>query len=304
MSDSEQNRETINTLLDINHFYGQSSGRTLPIVITICLGGLPILVYLYFGLWNYLPKFVVIPVYLFYLMRIVMIFLLDEKGQLDNYRNTLLSKYDDLDSIVKVRNIDSKGCVHYVNGTIAYAVVAYNGTITKKVAHSKVIKKFLEQVLDRNEFEILIQNINDFKVLDTRYKNLDVRGDPLAIASMLKIIEYNKNSVRQSSKLQRIVIVIFGRADEKDELYVRLSDGCNSRESKAFKEVYVAGPRELEDICNKDVDGYVDFSECLIRKYATNNYRNSKVLYYDDVEVTANTHSPDTTGFMVQEEEK
>ena len=107
-----QQKEVIPMLLDIQHFYGEHEGRIGPLIMTLLIVCLPILLYVYFGLFNYIPIPFLIVVEIIVIVRALLIIQGREGYRLKMYRRSL---YDDYIGTAQLMNIRA---IHNGTGSI------------------------------------------------------------------------------------------------------------------------------------------------------------------------------------------
>ena len=84
---------TIGMLVDIEHVYGQHEGRLTPWLLTLCIGGAPVLMYIYFSLFEVIPIWLFAPIELFIVLRAVMIIIGRERYRLQIFKRQLYEQY-------------------------------------------------------------------------------------------------------------------------------------------------------------------------------------------------------------------
>jgi len=284
-------KETIPFLLDIEHFYGQSEGRLTPFILTITIGGAPAVLYVYFGLFNVIPLWLFIPFNLLVLIRAAMIILGRESYRLDMYRRSLYDDYIGTANLVNIRTIhsgnpnapsDQDGLVEYTNGTIAYYLLAYNGTIQNDDQHAISVKHLLESIIGDRPFDIHVLNDNQTSNLYEYYKKIQNFEKNEAATNFVKIIDYCRNEAMTKSMIQAIVIVLKGKKSDWKEMSVSIKNALASNDAKAFKSLkLLTTDDEIGAIINRDTDTIVNINELLRRKYRTGDYGDSKVLKFN-----------------------
>lgn len=279
-------KETIPFLLDIEHFYGQSEGRLTPFIFTIGVGAAPALLYVYFGLFNYIPIWLFVPFNIIVLIRAAMIILGREPYRLDMYRRSLYDDYIETANLVNIRTIHQnpgqEGLVEYTNGTIAYYVLAYNGTIQNDDQHAIMVKRLLDSMVGDHAFDTHILNDNQVSNLYDYYQKIKNFDKNEAAANFIKIIDYCRNMAQSKSMIQAICFVIKGNKSEWIEMRTGINNALLSNDAKAFKSIkLLTTDEEISAIINRDADTIVNINELLRRKYRTGDYGDSKVLKFN-----------------------
>lgn len=305
MKKDDEQEPKIAMLLDVDHFYGEAEGRLGPTLIFLCIGFAPLLLYGYYTLYLVIPLKFFLPVWLFYLLRCGLVILGDEKTRLKNFLKQMNDVFSAMYDILRIKTVHADGCIEYINGNIAYMVVAYNGTSDNDVKRSILIKKFQSLMIGDHSFDIAIQNITETRAMESRYSNVKLFADEDAARDFIDIIDHNRNIVKKSSLLTRTVYIIKGRRSEWKEMKANIEAALKSTSAKAFKVVYlVEDKQEIEEIMSKDVDGVINLEEMLRKKYCTNTFYGSFVAGYDDSELEVEeTKDELEEGFHVRYEE-
>lgn len=284
---NEQDLPKVAMLLDIDHFYGESEGRLGPIIIFLCIGLAPVLLYLYFGLYYFVPLWLFIQFNIIWFIRWAMIIPGDEKTRLANFKKQLNDVYAAMYELLRIRMIHPDGCIEYLNGEVAYMVVTYNATSSDDVKRSMQIRKFQSIMLDDRSYDINVQNITTMDALENRYEKVQFFTDAEVAQDFIDIIDHNINIVQTSSLLTRTIYYIKGRRSDWKIMSESIDAAINSNHAKVFKSVYkVTSKDEIEKILSRDVYGVVRFDDMIMKKYCTKEYHKSHVICYDDVDTT------------------
>lgn len=275
--------DKIQMLLDIDHYYGEHEGSATQKIIFIVVAAIPICIYVYFGLFYFIPLKFFMPFYIFYFIRMLCLIIGQEPRRLAEYRKQLQDAYASLYKLLRIRKIHDNGMVEYLNGRITYFVVAYNGNEKDKLAHSSGCDKFIEMCAGDHDYDTYIPNITERTTLRDRYKNVKLFGDRDMAKIFVDIIDHNSQMVMERSTLQKIVFAFKGTRSDWKEIKNGIDNAINSRYAKAFKLVYrVTDKEEIGDILSRDLDGVISVDEMTKRKYCTGEYYGSRVLCYDD----------------------
>ena len=116
----------VSMLLDIDNFYGEHEGRLGPTLKFLLIGGAPLLLWVYTGFL--IPAFLFFPLWVVWLVRVGLITLGREKDRLVQFRKQINDDYASIYELLHIKTIHPDGCIEYVNGMVAYAVIAVNGT--------------------------------------------------------------------------------------------------------------------------------------------------------------------------------
>ena len=123
----------VSMLLDIDNFYGEHEGRLGPTLKFLLIGGAPILLWVYTGF--IVPAFLFFPFWVVWLIRVGLITLGRERDRLVQFRKQINDEYASIYELLNIKTIHQDGCIEYVNGMVAYAVVA--PPTTRLRVHSK-----------------------------------------------------------------------------------------------------------------------------------------------------------------------
>lgn len=300
----EDEYNTIAMLLDIDHFFGEHQGRLGPVLLFLCIGFAPLLFYIYYGLYTLIPIFIFASLFIIYLIRVAMIILGREKERLKHFRKRLHDIYSLTYNMVRIKTVHEDGGTEFVDGSIKYVIVTYNGSYEDRQVRSKQLKKFLNMSVGNFSYDIHIQNVIESQTLSNRYSKVKLFTDSDAARDFIDIIDHNRSTVHKSSLLTKTIIVIKGRRADWKEISTNIQTAIRSTSAKAFKTVYVVTDRgEIESILSRDIDGLIHLDEMLRKKYRTGNYYGSKVISYDnydEVQKEAATTKEEQIGFHIK----
>jgi hypothetical protein len=301
----DEDYETIAMLLDVDHFYGEGQGRLAPVIIFLLIGLLPLLLYVYYGVYLFIPLRIFLPIFVIYFIRVWMKTLGHENARLEHFKKTLHDEYSDINELVRIKTIHSDGGVEYIDGVFCYVIVLYNKTLNDESVRGPILEKFLSQAIGTFDNDIYSQNIIESRTLATRYSRIKLFTNSDAARDFIDIIDHNRGIIQKSSLLTRTVLVIKGRRSDWKDIKANIDAALKSNSAKIFKTSYVVQEEEeINSIISRDVDGNINISSVLSTKYKTGNYRGSKVVSYDSLNVAEEEHiMEDTMGFHVKYEE-
>lgn len=275
-------KETIGMLLDTEHVYGQAESRLTPILLSLCLSCVPIIVYVYFGLFSIIPIWLFTPLELFVILRCVMIIQGREPYRLRIFKRRLYDEYLSSADLMNIKTIHPDGCIEYVNGTIMYLVACFNGTCENEVRRSVEVRKLMENMLEGYVFDIYIHNITMSFELREYYNKVSRFSKNDSARNFIKIIDYTLGLTNDTSMLLCTLFAVKGRRSDWKDLQHQINIACSSRVAKVYKTIYrVKSQEEINYILNRDIDTTISIAELLRSKYNTNEYGTSKVLAYD-----------------------
>lgn len=280
--DTEHEKETIGMLLDIEHLYGEHEGRLAPLLTTLCVSAAPVLIYIYAGLFNYVPLWLDIPLEIIIVIRAIMLIPGREKYRVQLFLNRINSNYLTTAKLLNVNIIHPDGCVEYINGKIMYLVCCFNGTTDDEIRRSIQLRKFLEASIGDFEFDTYIQNINDSPALRDYYEKVSRFEKNAAASNFISIIDHNIDLTEDSSIVQCTIYAIKGSRSDWKVMKSQIESALGSRVARCYKHIYrVDNADTINAILNRDVDSVINISELTRKKYATQQYGSSKVLAYD-----------------------
>lgn len=278
----EKESEKINMLLDIEHFYGEHEGRLAPVIIALCLGLSPILIYVYFGLFQHIPVWLFIPVEIVIALRVIMIIPGREKYRVEMFRRQIHDEYTTTSNLLNIKTIHPDGCVEFVNGEIMYLVTAYNGTITDDIRHTIEVRKFMQSLIGDYAFDIKVFNIESSASLNDYYQKISKFDRNESADNFVKIIDYSKSLVEEQSRVQCILFCIKGKRSDWKDIRKNIDNTLNSKLPRCYKTVtLLESVQDINEIINRDIDTVINIPDLLRRKYKTGEYETSRVLKYD-----------------------
>lgn len=288
----------VGMLLDISNFYGERDVRLTPIIKFLLIAGAPGLIWTYVGFP--IPAIIFLPLWLVWTIRIAMIVLGREGDRLAQFRKQINDDYSAISELMNIKAVHADGCIEYADNSIAYLIIATNGTTYNATQRAQYIRDFLSLLGNDRDVDVYIQNLTETRSLEERYANVKLFTDAEAAQDFLDIIDHNRQVVYSQSLLTRIVFVVKGRRADWTDVRDNCKTAIYSASAKAFKEVRIALYDDVQDVLNTDIRGVVDLDSTLQRKYATHSYFNSRVLYFDEkpADVGAETLTEER-GFMV-----
>lgn len=297
MTPNEEDRK-VSMLLDITNYYGEHEGRLGPTLKFLIIGGAPVLLWVYTGF--IVPLFLFIPFMIVWIVRVALITIGREKERLVQFKKQLYDEYSSTSDLLQIRTVHPDGCIEYVNGTVAYAIVTTNGTSYDPLQRSKQVQDFIGLFGKERDVDVYVQNVTEMKSLEERYSDVKLFVDEDAARDFIDIIDHNRNVVYSQSRLTRTVFVVKARRND----WTKLRDDCKvavySAAAKAFKTVRIGTRDDVQDILNTDIRGVVDLDALLQQKYASHAYYGSKVLYFDEEPVPErDINNNEERGFML-----
>lgn len=281
-NDDELKKPTIGMLLNINHFYGQSESRLGPTLITVCAICAPILIYVYFSLFNYIPIWLFVPFEIFFAIRMVMIIPGREGYRVNIFRRRLHDNYTPTAKLLNIKTIHEDGCIEYLNGNIMYLVCCFNNTSADVVQRSIRLRKFLTSLLGEYVFDIYIHNLVDSPALRNYYDKVQTFERNDSAVNFVKIIDHSIKKTTDGSMIQATIYAIKGKRSDWKDIKHQIDIACASSNAKVYKSVSRVNDAEvINDILNRNIDSVINIDDLLRRKYQTGDYDTSKVIAYD-----------------------
>lgn len=282
MPDKETKKPTIGMLLDIEHLYGEHESRLGPLLLSLCIGAAPILIYVYFGLFQKIPIWAFVPFELFVLLRAILIIQGREPYRMRIFKRQLYDEYSATSQYVNIKTIHPDGCVEYVNGNIMYLVCAFNGTCEDEVRRSIDVRKLMVSLLGDYIFDIYIHNLTISPELRDYYNKVSRFSKNDSARNFIRIIDYTLSLTEDTSLVQCTIFAIKGKRGDWKDIKHQIDIACKSRTAKCYKTIYpVNNHVEINDILNRDIDATVQIEELLRSKYTNDDFGTSRVLAYD-----------------------
>ncbi len=289
---------TINTLLDVERFTGENTGRMFPILLFLVVSGLPGIIYVY----ALIP---VISFWLYILFEIVwstiwgLVIIGEQSKKVDQFKRQLYDIYSSVYKLMRIKTIHEDGCIEYINNTVAYVVTASNGSSIDQLVRARIVSRFLTQLGSEYVPDIYIQNVSSDEELANRYAGVKLFNDNDVAKDFIDIIDYNRKFVTTNSLIVRIIFVIKARRSEWKDLQKSVASALSSDDARIFKTLQLADKASVEKIISRDINAYVDFEEMNRMKYNTGTYFGSKVIGYDLEKNSVDEESSEERGFMV-----
>lgn len=281
MEDKKQ-KPTIGMLLDIEHLYGEHESRLGPLLTSLLVGGAPLLIYVYFGLFSVIPIWIFAPFELIFIVRVVMYIQGREPYRMKMFKRQLYDQYTTASSLMNVKTIYPDGCIEYLNGTIMYLVASFNGTCDDEVRRSIELRRFMQNLLGEFLADVYIHNITLSPELRDYYNRVSRFGRNDSARNFIKIIDYTLSLTEDTSMVQCTIFALKGRRSDWKDMQHQINVAVKSKTAKVYKTVYrVKDPEEIDMILCRDIDTTINVSELLRNKYKTNDYGSSSVLAYD-----------------------
>lgn len=277
-----KDKPTIGMLLDIEHYNGEHSGRLAPILIPLIVAAIPILFYMYSGLFTIIPLWIFIPIEIVVVIRVIQIVPGRERYRLSLYRKQINDDYLSMADMNQIKTIYENGCVEYVDNSVHFFILGFNGTIDKPMEHAMLLSDFLTTLIANYTYNIYLQNITDTNILTHYYDRVNRFQKNNSASNFIDILDYDKKLTEETSLVQGLIIeLICPKSDWKTTLQ-HINDSLRDYSFSVFKTIeLLTDYREINAILNRDIDSVVNIEELLRLRYKTGDYKGSHVLTYD-----------------------
>ena len=280
--DEDNKKPTIGMLLDIEHLYGEHEGRLGPVIITLCLCCVPILFYVYFSLFNYIPIWLFIPFEILFSIRVVMKVPGREGYRVNIFKRRLYDNYTPTAKLMNIKTIHPDGCVEYINGNVMYIVCCFNGTSDDEVKRSIQLRKLLTSLLGDFIFFFFLTNVNSSPALRAYYDKVQAFNRNESAENFVKIIDHSLRMVEDGSMVQCTIYCVKGKRSDWKDIKTQIDIACTSTNARVYKSISrVSDPVVINEVLNRDIDSVINIEDLLRRKYKTGDYDTSRVLAYD-----------------------
>lgn len=277
-----KDKETINTMLNIDNVFGDYEGHVLPIVITLLVAALPPIIWVFF-FTRYLPIWPFLVADAIITLRVGLILIGKEKEKMAFYLEQRADVYKSARDLIHIKMVTDDGIIEYDNGTVGMIVSGYLRDYLTDDKLSVDLETFMNE-LDGNgwDWDFYLHNtVGDIKCQDDLPK-LKRYTDPEIIRDRIDFYEYQDKWHETHSGLYRVSFLIYGSNYMWKRLQSFISELITSAIADVFNEVYICKKDEIVELFSRDIFGYVDIENMLLQKYDNSNYNDSKVLWYDD----------------------
>lgn len=278
--------DTVNMLLNVKMQTGKAEGRIGSFMITLLLIGAPIILFgsiilrlcLIFGTGLVLG--ISIPIYIWYIWRVVAKLLLHEKERLKEFKKKQISKYESVEDVTTIRRIHPDGAIEYSNNHISFFVICKNGNKADPIIRGAVIDKFLN-VLSKYNVSIHVLNMIDSTPLSNRYNLISNYSNKKIAKNMFDMINYNKKYVEDNSLITHTIFEVNSLSQDRFIMRGLLEDSMNMLNGKTYREAVVADADLANKVLNRLMCTNVDFRSLFMKRYAKGQYYNNRILGYD-----------------------
>ena len=227
MNNKDNAKPTIGMLLDIEHLYGEHESRMGPLLMSLCLGGAPILIYVYFGMFEYIPIWIFAPIEVYIIIRVILKIQGRESYRMKIFKRQLYDEYSSTAQFVNIKTIHPTGCIEYVNGNIMFLVCCFNGTCEDEVRRSIDVRKLLVGLLGEYVFDVYIHNITISPELRDYYNKVSRFSKNDSAKNFIKIIDYTLSLTENTSLVQCTIFAIRGKKSDWKDIQHQITVACN-----------------------------------------------------------------------------
>ena len=278
---NEDEKPTIEMLLDPDNYNGEHEGRFGPIIIFFVFALAPGLIYAYF-FWGKLPWGLVIPIFVLWVIRAAMLTLGREKERVELFKKQMNDEFASVYGLVSIKTLHPDGCCEYVGNKVAYFIVTTNKTSYDSIVWSQEVADFLKLLNTKFAVDIYVQNMTEVRALENRYKDVKLFADKDVAKDFLDIVDHNRSQVYSNSLLTRTIYVVRGPRSDWEEIKTACNTAVHSTVARVFKDVHIAGDIEVNEILSRDVNGLINLPELMQNKYCTHQYYGSRVIAFDN----------------------
>ena len=276
-----KNKDTMNTLLNIDNVFGEYEGHVLPIVITLLLIAAPPLVWLFVLRGTFIKLWMIIVFDVIWGGCWALQILGHGKERMAFYLEQRNDAYKVVDKLVHISHIHDDGLVEYTNGTVAYFLSGYPKTFLNDKAFSYALKMFMEE-LDTWDWDLFLHNTIDEVLCSKGLPNLISYEDKQIIEERIEFYEYQDEYAREHSGLYRYTFMVKTNKINWRKLKMHMEELVTSDTALCFNEIGICDKHQMNQLANRDICGFVDLQKMLLSKYDNGEFFGSKVLYYDD----------------------
>lgn len=272
-------RGKINVLLNVDNYFGKSSGRLAPFLIFLGISAIPM--FLYIPFMGIVPLWIVIIFELLWTGRWYLKILGHEKERLAKYKKRKEAKYALANSLVKIVNVFEDGCIEYMNTSCAYLICGFPNSYFDTTKFVSDCELFFSS-MRASSFDIHLQLVTDEDKLQDDLSGLQIYTDEELKQERVQVYKMQDEYSSMRSELFRYIISVKFSKYSKNTIRASLDELLSSNLSKFFHSVYICNRQQVIDILSRDLGLYVDIDELLSKAYANNEFYGSEVLFYGE----------------------
>lgn len=276
-----KNKDNINTLLNIDSVFGEYEGHVLPIVLTIAAAAVPIFIWLFLLQGTFIRFWWVLIFDALWTGRWALILIGKERIKMQMYMQQRQDAYKSADELVHIQHIHEDGLIEYDNGQVAYII---SGFIKGYLTDDKLsvdMENFMNE-LDVWNWDMLMHNTVDEVLCENDLPKLKRYTDKEVIKERIEFYNYQDEWSRTHTSLYRMSFLVTAAKYNWKKMRSHLDELVSSEMALMFNEIEILDYDGVIDLLNRDICGFVDITNMLIKKYDNEEYHKSKVLWYDD----------------------
>lgn len=274
-------KERINTLLNIDNVFGEHEGHILPIIGFLLIAGAPPLAWLFFLQGTFVKWWMMLVFTVLWAARWALIILGKEKKKMEFYDKQRTDEYKSADELVHITFVHDDGLIEYQNGQVAYIISGFpKGYLTEDKLSVDFENFFLE--LDNWDWDMYMHNAVDELLCEENLPNLARYKDKEVISERIEFYAYQDEYARTNSGLYRYNFLVRAAKYNWKKLKAHLDELVSSQLALCFNEIRICNKEEVTDLLNRDICAFVDINKMLTAKYMNEQYHGSKVLWYDN----------------------
>lgn len=276
-----KNKDNINTLLNIDSVFGEYEGHVLPIVLTIVAAAVPIFFWLVLLQGTFIKFWWVLVFDLLWTGRWALILIGKEKTKMQMYTQQREDAYKSADELVHITHIHDNGLIEYDNGQVALLISGFlKGYLTDDKL-SVNMESFMNE-LDVWNWDLFLHNTVDEVLCENDLPRLRRYSDKQVIADRIEFYNYQDEWSRTHTSLYRVTFLVTCAKYAWKRMQSHMEELISSEVALMFNEVAIMDYDGVVDLLNRDICGFVDITNMLLKKYNNDEYYGSKVMWYDD----------------------
>lgn len=276
----DKDKEKINVLLNIDNFTGEHSGRMAPMMIFLGVSLAPWLLYLVLSVL--VPLWVFLIPWVLWTARWALYILGHEPQRLKVYRDSKSNVYASANKLVHVSHEHDDGMFEYGNGKVAYIISACPRDYLNDVQFTQDLTEFMTQ-FDGFEFDTYLQDIVDEVKLEDNFDRLTVySNDKRIISERIEVLTKQDEYCRNNSLAYRFNFVVKSSKFSWKKLRDKVFTIVESDYAKMFNECYVCNKEQVDGVMSRDIRIWLNLQKMLTKKYQSEQYYDSRVLFYGD----------------------
>lgn len=297
----EKEQTKINVLMNIDSFYGEHTGRMGPMIKFLLIAGAPILVYTFF-LIGVIPFRWILIFEVPFALRMALRILGREDEKFRVYMAAREDEYANADDIVRISRIQDDGLIEYEDGAVSYIISAFTTTYFDEDKLNEDLQAFVA-LLGAYTYDVHMHMVFNEFLLQDKLERMAAYTDEELLRERMDMYVYQDKEMAEQTLIYRINFVVRGSRYEWKKLrdtvnvtvrstYARVFSlphrgalahpQVRSTYARVFKECYVCDRQQANDVMSRDLYVYVELEEMVKKKYANEEYYDSKVYYYGE----------------------